>query len=142
MAATLRQLVVFSLSGQEYALPIRSVGEILNYTQPRSVVSSERGVRGVISLRGRIIPVFDLAERFLLPPATGSEPQKIAIVETSHGPAGVIVHGVDEVIAVMPDQFQSTPTGAPAGVESSVKLGDRLILVVDPEQLFAALAAA
>jgi purine-binding chemotaxis protein CheW len=135
MSDTIRQLVVFSLSGHEYALPIRAVSEIVNYTPPRSVVSAERGVRGVISLRGRIIPVFDLADRLQLP-TTGGEPEKIAIVETAQGPAGVIVQGVDEVIAITPDQLEDTTASMTAGVESIVKLGDRLIRLLDPEQLF------
>jgi chemotaxis signal transduction protein len=58
-----RQLVIFSLAREEYALPITRVQEIIRYTQPRSVASSAPWIRGVINLRGKIVPVSDLAMR-------------------------------------------------------------------------------
>ena len=76
-----RQLVVFTLGGEQYALPIKQVHEIIRYTQPRSVASSDYSVRGVLSLRGRIVPVYDLATRLAVSPELG-EQTKIMIVET------------------------------------------------------------
>jgi chemotaxis signal transduction protein len=58
-----RQLVIFTLADEEYALPITRVQEIIRYTQPRSVASSTPWIRGVINLRGKIVPVCDLAMR-------------------------------------------------------------------------------
>ena len=60
---TSRQLVVFTLGNEEYALPIRQVHEIIRYTEPRSVAAESGWVRGVISLRGKIVPVYELAAR-------------------------------------------------------------------------------
>ena len=60
---TSQQLVVFSLGAEEYALPIGSVHEIIRFTEPRSVASDAAWIRGVIGLRGKIIPIFDLAAR-------------------------------------------------------------------------------
>ena len=51
-----RQLVVFTLGAEQYALPIEQVHEIIRYDEPRSVASPIAWVRGVISLRGRIVP--------------------------------------------------------------------------------------
>ncbi len=47
-----QQLVVFSLGGEEYALPIGAVHEIIRFTEPRSVASDDAWIRGVIGLRG------------------------------------------------------------------------------------------
>src|ERR687893_749905 len=58
-----RQLLVFSLGEEEYALPVTSVQEIIHYTHPRAVASEAHWIQGVISLRGKIIPVADLAAR-------------------------------------------------------------------------------
>src|SRR5215212_5036853 len=94
-----RQLVVFSLGHEEYALPITQVHEIIRYTEPRSVASDSPWIRGVISLRGKIVPVYDLAVRLGL---GGSEIEahdaKIVIVETETEMAGVIVDEVEEVM--------------------------------------------
>ena len=83
-----RQLVVFSLGEEEYALPITQVHEIIRYTEPRSVASTDPSVRGVISLRGKILPVYDLATRLGVEHAESSE-AKIVIVETADDMAGV-----------------------------------------------------
>ena len=64
---TSQQLVVFSIGSEEYALPIGAVHEIIRYTEPRSVTSDVPWIRGVIGLRGKIIPIYDLASRMGLP---------------------------------------------------------------------------
>jgi purine-binding chemotaxis protein CheW len=61
-----RQLVVFTRGAEQYALPIQQVQEIIRYRQPRSVASNDDSVRGVISLRGRMVPVHDLAGRLVV----------------------------------------------------------------------------
>src|SRR5262249_45359473 len=55
-----RQLVIFSLGNEEYALPITRVQEIIRFTEPRNVASHTAWIRGVINLRGKIVPVCDL----------------------------------------------------------------------------------
>src|SRR3954462_856283 len=96
---TSQQLVVFSLGSEEYALPIGAVHEIIRFTEPRAVTSDSEWIRGVIGLRGKIIPIFDLAARMGLM-ALGAEPGKMLIVETGTDQVDVIVDEVDEVITV------------------------------------------
>src|ERR1700704_6511890 len=103
-----RQLVVFTLGAEQYALPIQQVHEIIRYTEPRSVASRAEWVRGVISLRGRILPVFDLAVRLGVPSEL-SEQAKIVIVEAGAETAGVIVDGVEEVLTVSEEQIEPVP---------------------------------
>jgi purine-binding chemotaxis protein CheW len=88
-----RQLVVFTLGTEHYALAIQQVHEIIRYSEPRSVASRADWVRGVISLRGRIVPVYDLAARLGVPSEL-TEDTKIVIVEAGSETAGVIVDGV------------------------------------------------
>ena len=54
------QLVVFALGDEEYGLPITQVQEIIRFSQPRTIPNPHASIRGVINLRGRIIPVCDL----------------------------------------------------------------------------------
>src|SRR6476661_4368900 len=106
---TSQQLVVFSIGSEEYALPIGSVHEIIRFTEPRSVASDVPWIRGVIGLRGKIIPIYDLAVRMGLSVAD-ADFGKIMIVETGTGQAGVIVGDVEEVLTVSSEQLEVIPT--------------------------------
>jgi purine-binding chemotaxis protein CheW len=133
---TSQQLVVFSLGSEEYALPIGAVHEIIRFTEPRTVASEVPWIRGVIGLRGKIIPIFDLASRMGLP-AGESESGKIVIVETGTGQAGVVVGDVEEVLTVTTDQLEDVPTADGETIEAIAKIGDRLVILLNPEGLFA-----
>jgi purine-binding chemotaxis protein CheW len=133
---TTRQLVIFSLGAEEYALPITRVQEIIRYTEPRSVASHTAWIRGVINLRGKIVPVCDLAQRLGLNvemPASA----KIVIVETEIGTAGVIVDDVEEVLTVDEAQLEDVPSADSDYVEAIAKVGDRLAVLLNPDGLFA-----
>ncbi|HUA47925.1 MAG TPA: chemotaxis protein CheW [Solirubrobacteraceae bacterium] len=131
-----RQLVVFTLGAEQYALPIQQVHEIIRYSEPRSVASRADWVRGVISLRGRIVPVYDLAARLGLHSEL-TEQAKIVIVEVGSETAGVIVDGVEEVLTVEDDQLQEAPGADTTLIESIAKIGDRLVVLLKPSAIFA-----
>lgn len=131
-----QQLVVFSLGSEEYALPIAAVHEIIRFTEPRSVASEVAWIRGVIGLRGKIIPIFDLAARLDLA-RSGSEPGKIVIVETGTGQVGVMVDEVEEVLTTTADQLERVPTASVDSIEAIAKIDDRLVILLNPEGLFA-----
>jgi purine-binding chemotaxis protein CheW len=131
-----RQLVVFSLGDEEYALPIADVHEIIRYTEPRSISSSVGWVRGVISLRGKIVPVYDLAARLGQGGEETSPEQKIVIVQTGLATAGVIVDDVAEVLTVGDDQLERLPSATDASIDSIAKVDDRLVVLLDPVGLF------
>ena len=131
-----QQLVVFSLGREEYALPIASVQEIIRFTEPRTVASDADWIRGVIGLRGKIIPIFDLASRMGVA-ASGSEPGKIVIVESGTGQVGVMVDEVEEVLTVTSDQLEPVPSAASDAIEAIAKIEDRLVILLNPVGLFA-----
>ena len=135
--ATTRQLVVFTLGSEEYALPIRQVHEIIRYTEPRSVAAESGWVRGVISLRGKIVPVYDLAARLGLPAGEATASGKIVIVETAADMAGVVVDDVEEVLTVEEAQLDAVPAAGSASIEAIAKIDDRLVILLDPEGIFA-----
>jgi purine-binding chemotaxis protein CheW len=129
------QLVVFSLGEEEYALPITHVQEIIRYTEPRSVASQTPWVTGVISLRGKIVPVYDLASRLGLPPRP--DPQKIVIVESGDDVAGMIVGDVEEVLTVTTADLDEVPAAGAACIQSIAKVGDRLVVLLRTDDIFA-----
>jgi purine-binding chemotaxis protein CheW len=134
--ATSQQLVVFSLGSEEYALPIGSVHEIIRFTEPRTVASEAAWIRGVIGLRGKIIPIFDLASRMALD-TVDSEPGKIVIVESGTGQVGIMVDEVEEVLTVSSEQLEDVPSANSDSIEAIAKIEDRLVILLNPEGLFA-----
>jgi purine-binding chemotaxis protein CheW len=133
-----RQLVVFTLGAEHYALPIQQVHEIIRYAQPRSVASRVEWVRGVISLRGRIVPVYDLAARLGVSSEL-SDQTKIVIVEYGEETAGVIVDDVDEVLTIEDAQIEEIPGSDGTLIDSIAKVGDRLVVLLKPSTIFAGL---
>jgi purine-binding chemotaxis protein CheW len=133
-----RQLVVFTLGAEHYALPIQQVHEIIRYAQPRSVASRTEWVRGVISLRGRIVPVYDLAARLGVSSEL-SDQTKIVIVEYGDETAGVIVDDVDEVLTIEDAQIDEIPGSDGTLIDSIAKVGDRLVVLLKPSTIFAGL---
>ena len=131
-----RQLVVFTLGTEHYALPIQQVHEIIRYSEPRSVASRADWVRGVISLRGRIIPVYDLAARLGLPSSELTDNTKIVIVEAGSETAGVIVDGVEEVLTVEDEQLQDAPGADTTLIDSIAKIDSRLVVLLKPSAIF------
>ena len=129
------QLVVFSLGEEEYALPITHVQEIIRYTEPRSVASQTPWIKGVISLRGKIVPVYDLASRLGL--QTSTDAYKIVIVESGDDMAGVVVGDVEEVLTVTSADLDEVPAAGAACIQAIAKVGDRLVVLLDPAGILA-----
>jgi purine-binding chemotaxis protein CheW len=132
-----QQLVVFTLGAEHYALPIQAVNEIIRYAEPRSVASRTHWVRGVISLRGRIVPVYDVAARLGIASEL-TEQSKIVIVEAGAETAGVIVDTVEEVLTVSNDQIEEAPGADSTMIESIVRIDERLIVVLTLGTIFEA----
>ena len=130
------QVVVFAVGAEEYALPISQVHEIIRYTAPRAVASRLEWVRGVVTLRGRILPVCDLAARLGLKPSEQA-PGKIVVAETAQSvPVGIVVDDVVEVLALSADQVQTLEAPGTELVRAIGKLGERLIVLLDSTRIF------
>jgi purine-binding chemotaxis protein CheW len=131
------QIVVFGLGEEEYALTIGEVQEIIRYVEPRSVASDAEWILGVISLRGKIIPVCDLALR--LGVARGQRAAtKIIVVEAGEHIVGLVVDDVTEVLTVEAsavEELRVAGAGA-AGAHAIVKVDERLIVLLASESLF------
>jgi purine-binding chemotaxis protein CheW len=142
-----RQLVVFVLGSEEYALPIQTVQEVIRFQHPRAVSSSDPSLLGVINLRGRIVPVHDVRPQLniahdpLPDPATleasddSDDDEKIVLVNIDDRMAGVVVDDVSEVLNVEATEFEDLPASGNAVVDGVVKSGDRLIILLDPQAL-------
>jgi purine-binding chemotaxis protein CheW len=128
-----RQLVVFALHDEHYALPITSVREIIRFTPPKAKGAAGGLILGMISLRGRVLPVADLSSRLgrTLEVHDGT---KILVVELSAGAIGLIVDSVDEVLLVPADAIEPMPVSEGGLGDEIAKVGDRLITLLDAER--------
>jgi purine-binding chemotaxis protein CheW len=145
-ASTEIQIVVFELGDERYGLDIATVYEIIRHQAITAVPQAPPFVEGVINLRGRIIPVVNLQERFGMAPGPLTKTSRIVVCEAGQTRVGLIVDGVSEVLMVALDTIEPTPDVA-AGEDATylrgiAKLGDRLIILLQLDGLFAAEEAA
>lgn len=131
----LLHLVTFRLGGEEYGVDIQSVQEIIRAVDITPVPGSPGHVRGVINLRGRIIPVVDLRLRFGLDQAESSDALRIIVVEIGEKRLGMLVDSVSQVTKFSSAVVEEMPEEA-TGVDSSyirgvAKLDSRLIIMID-----------
>jgi purine-binding chemotaxis protein CheW len=130
-----RQLIVFSLHGERYGLPIAAVREIIRYTPPRVTAAARGLVKGLVNLRGRVLPVLDLSSR-LGQVLEVSDTTRILVIEVSGGGLGLVVDAVDGVVQVAVDQIEPIPGagGDDALGDEIVAIDDQLVMLIDPER--------
>lgn len=137
------QLVSFSVAGQEYAIAIEDVQEIV--LVPEHIVAVPRSashVRGVMTLRQRLLPLVSLREMFQLPGQATDERSRILVVSLSDVSVGIILDSVNEVLRVPSSQLEAMPPmlardQAMAEIVGLCRLqqGKRLVSVVSAERL-------
>jgi purine-binding chemotaxis protein CheW len=130
-----RQLVVFALGNEEYALTIDEVQEIIRFVEPRTVASDADWILGVISLRGRIIPVCDLAKRLGVSRAA-EQGAKIIVVESGSHTVGLVVDDVTEVLTVQDSEIETLRVAGSRGAHAIAKVGERLIVLLASDSIF------
>jgi purine-binding chemotaxis protein CheW len=106
--------LTFTLSDEEYGIGILKIKEIIGIMPITSVPQTPEFVKGVINLRGKVIPIIDLRLRFGMPPIDYSERTCIIVVEID-GQAGqtmigAVVDSVSEVLNIKAEEIEDTPT--------------------------------
>jgi purine-binding chemotaxis protein CheW len=106
--------LTFSLAGEEYGIGILKVREIIGMMTITTVPQTPGYVKGVINLRGKVIPVIDLRVKFAMEAMAYTERTCIIVVEISNGDRkilmGIIVDSVSEVRNIKPGEIADTPT--------------------------------
>ena len=128
--------LTFYLASEEYGVEILKVHEIIGMLPITRVPRTPSFVRGVINLRGKVIPIIDLRERFGMP-HEGAEEQCIIVVQVYGVQLGVVVDKVSEVLSITENDIEPTPSfGVDVSTEYLIGLakGDgrvRLLLDID-----------
>ena len=106
--------LTFSISGEEYGIGILMIKEIIGMMPITTVPQTPEFVKGVINLRGKVIPVIDLRLRFEMEKIDYTERTCIIVVDLkSHGSdilIGIVVDSVSEVLNIRADDIENTPT--------------------------------
>jgi purine-binding chemotaxis protein CheW len=99
----------FFLGSEEYGIEILRVQEIIGLIQITPVPKMPDFIRGIINLRGKIIPIMDLRTRFNLPGVDDTEETCIIVVEDNNRHMGIVVDKVSEVADLRADQMEEVP---------------------------------
>lgn len=136
MAANItNKYVVFKLDGEEYGIDILRVKEIKEMLRITRVPKAPSFVRGVVNLRGEVIPVIDLRKKFNLQESADTESNRIIIVTVDEITIGLIIDTSSEVLEIDKELIEEPPM-AVSSIDHSYILGigkvnDRLIILLD-----------
>ena len=118
--------LTFVLADEEYGISILKVREIIGMLPITSVPQTPSFVKGVINLRGKVIPILDLRSKFGMPAMDYTEKTSIIVVDVRAGQGaiqiGVVVDHVSEVVNIRGDDIENTPTFG-ASLDTSFILG-------------------
>ena len=132
------QLVVFEVGNEAFGIDISSVQEIIRFQQITDVPRAPMHVKGVINLRGEVIPIIDLRDKFGLAQTEETKSSRIVVVDVLGSTVGMIVDAVSEVLRIGTDQIES-PSSIIESYEKYLRgigrLDERLILLLDLERL-------
>ncbi len=106
--AKVHELIAVRIGTQEFCVDVMSVREIRGWTCATPLPQAPPFVRGVINLRGTVLPIVDLAARLGFPPAEPSARHAI-VVQIGDQTVGLLVEGVSDIFTVADDQIQPTP---------------------------------
>ncbi|OGU62692.1 MAG: chemotaxis protein CheW [Ignavibacteria bacterium GWF2_35_20] len=138
-SSELLQLVSFFIGSEEFGVDILYVQEINRMLQVTKVPNAPDFVKGVINLRGRVIPVIDLRLRLGMPPKEHDKNTRIIVIEVGGKTVGFIVDSVNEVLRI-PKSVTEAPPELAMGINSEYiqsvgKLEDRLLILIDLEKI-------
>lgn len=105
----IRQYIKFFATGQEFAADIMAIREIRGWTETTAVPHAADYIRGVINLRGLVLPVIDLKARLGMGQTEASPSHVIIVVQSGERATGVLVDAVLDIMTVSSDQIQPVP---------------------------------
>ena len=140
-AEATEHLATFFLDREEYGVDVRQVQEIRRMTEITSVPRAPEFIRGVINLRGRILPVLDLKRKLGLGEVEACRATRIVVVRVKERLLGLLVDGASQVLKVEVSRIEPPPEEVVEKggdyIRGVAKLDDRLIILVDLERLLA-----
>ncbi|MES2613522.1 MAG: chemotaxis protein CheW [Pseudomonadota bacterium] len=131
----------FRLGEEEYGIDILRVQEIRSYEQPTRLAHSPDFIKGVIDLRGSIVPILDLRMKLQCPEASYTDFTVVIVLDMGSLLVGAVVDAVADVVTLSPELIKPVPQFEPRGhldpafVTGIASVGERMLILMDIEAL-------
>ena len=133
------EFLAFTLGQEEYGIEILKVQELRGYESVTSIANSPEFIKGVVNLRGIIVPIIDMRIKFNLGTPTYDQFTVVIILNISGHTMGMVVDSVSDVITLSPDQIKAPPEmGTAFKTDYLIGLGtldERMLILVDIDKL-------
>jgi purine-binding chemotaxis protein CheW len=146
---TTQQFLTFALGAEEYGVEILKIQEIKGYAAVTPLPNAPAYVKGVLNLRGTIVPIVDLRKKFRLPEVDYTQFTVIVVVQVQGKTLGFVVDAVSDVLTVTSDAIQPTPdlhgqldTSLLTGLAATGESGEKLVILLDIDRVLGAAEAA
>ena len=138
-AAASGEYLTFRLGEEEYGIDILRVQEIRSYEDPTRIAGTPDFIKGVVNLRGVIVPIVDLRLKFALPRCEYNDFTVVIVLSIRSRVVGVVVDSVSDVITLRGEQLRPSPDFSSAiNTEHLLAIGavdERMLILIDIEKL-------
>ncbi len=135
----LREFLAFKLGAEEYGIDILRVQEIRSYEQPTRIANAPPFIKGVVNLRGVIVPIVDMRVKFNLDQVNYDSFTVVIVLNIAGRIVGMVVDAVSDVITLTPEQLRPVPEfNSSMSSDHLLAIGaidDRMLILVDIEKL-------
>jgi len=133
------QFLTFALNSEEYGIEILRTREIIGVMDITTVPQTPDFMKGVINLRGKVIPVIDLRLKFSMQEEEYTQETCVIVVEANNSQVGIIVDSVSEVLNIKNGEIEDTPSFG-QGIDTDFLMGlgkvnEKIIILLDIEQI-------
>jgi purine-binding chemotaxis protein CheW len=139
LTTNLREFLAFKLGAEEYGIDILRVQEIRSYEEPTRIANAPPFVKGVVNLRGVIVPIIDMRLKFNLANASYDAFTVVIVLNIRSRVVGMVVDAVSDVITLTPEQLRPVPefnsTIASDHILAIGAVEERMLILVDIEKL-------
>jgi purine-binding chemotaxis protein CheW len=134
-----REYLTVRLDQEEYGIDILKVQEIRGYEKPTRIANAPEFIKGVVNLRGTIVPIIDMRLKFNCAKAEYNSFTVVIILNLRNRIVGIVVDSVSDVMELAPENLKAAPD-IDSSIESSAvvglgSVGDRMLILLDIEKL-------
>jgi len=133
------EYLAFTLGQEEYGIDIQKVSEIRSYETPTRIANAPEFLKGVVNLRGIIVPIVDMRIKFNLGTPTYDQFTVVIILNIGHRVVGMVVDRVSDVTTLLPEQMKPAPDiGVNMNTDHIIGLGtidERMLILVDIDKM-------